>query len=241
MDTAINIPLYHQLVDKLINSIQDKPYFEKLPSERELCNIYNVSRTTVRQALSELELSGHIIKMHGKGNFVAKPNESKQNLSNYYSFTKQTLSMGKTPHAQILEFTVDTPNKSLQEKMKLKKDDKLIRFIRLRLSDNEPMMLETTYIPYEKYSTLKKQDLIEKPLYDIFETVYDTKIFKVVEQFSAGNLTQKQAEYLKIPNGSACLKITRYSYDKKGTVIETTYSLARADQFIYETQINIGR
>lgn len=234
-------PLYFQLVDKLLEKISTMDFFEKLPSERQLCEMYDMSRTTVRQAMAELELNGYVNKIQGKGTFVARPNDSKQNLSDYYSFTKQTLAMGKTPTAKILEFHVETANKSVQEKMKLEKESKVIRFVRLRLANNVPMMLETTFIPYSKFATLKKRDLIEKPLYDIFEQIYHKKVAKVVEQFSASNLTQKQAESLELQQNAACLKITRYSYDAKGNIIEMTYSFARSDQFIYETQIKILR
>ena len=231
-------PLYFQLVNKLIIQIENMKFFDKLPSERELCKMYNMSRTTVRQAMYELELNGYITKIQGKGTFVARPNASKQNLSDYYSFTKQTLSMNKISKAEILEYHIEIANKSIQEKMNLEKDAKVIRFVRLRLSDDVPMMLETTFIPYLQFPNLKKVDLAQKPLYDIFEYDYHRKIRKVIEQFSATNSSQKQSEKLNIQNNSACLKITRYSYDAKGVIIELTYSLARADQFIYQTSYN---
>lgn len=237
----VQMPLYSKLIDKIIEMISTMEFSEKLPSERELCEIYKMSRTTVRQAMYELELNGYVTKIHGKGTFVAKPNDFKEDLSNYYSFSRQTLAMGKTPSARISEFHVEVANKYTQEKMQMEKGAKVIRFVRLRYADDVPMMLETTFIPYAKFSTLTKKHLLEKSLYDIFEEEYHKKIVKVVEQFSASNVTQKQAEALDIPSGSACLKIMRTSYDAKGNVVEVTHSLARSDQFVYKTQVSITR
>ncbi|WP_243122933.1 GntR family transcriptional regulator [Criibacterium bergeronii] len=232
-------PLYFQLVDKLIELISKMEFFEKIPSERQLCDMYEVSRTTVRQALSELELNGYIIKIQGKGTFVAKPNNSKQDLSSYYSFTDQTIAMGKKPTSEILDYSVEIAKKYVQENMNLENNAKVIKFKRLRLADGVPMLLETTYLPYSKFSTLTRENLVKKPLYDIFEQDFHKKIFKVVEQYSAINLTQKQADTLKVSHNTACLSVTRYSYDAKGAIIEMTHTLARSDQFIYQTQITI--
>lgn len=65
-------PLYIQLVDMLQQQIEEdlKPD-EKLPTEKELCEEYSLSRTTVRQAMSELERRGIIYRVQGKGSFVS--------------------------------------------------------------------------------------------------------------------------------------------------------------------------
>src|SRR3990172_1139894 len=84
-----NIPYYLQLIDLLKEKIAQgtwKPG-DQIPSEPELCSIYGVSRTVVRQALMELELEGLIIRRKGKGTFIAEPkiNESLvQKLTGFY-------------------------------------------------------------------------------------------------------------------------------------------------------------
>ena len=236
----IQNPLYLQLIDKLIERIGGMNVNDRLPSERDLCTIYKVSRTTVRQAMYELELNGYVTKIQGSGTHVSKSNETKQDLADYYSFTKQTKAMGKTPRTRTLEFRVENSNKSTQEKMKLAEGTKVIRFVRLRLADDIPMMLETTYLPYTEFETLKKRDLSAQPLYDIFENVYHKKVSRVIEQFSASNLTQKQSDIMDVSVNMACLKVTRFSYDAKGNIIEMTHSLVRPDQYVYQTQIKVG-
>ena len=236
----IQNPLYLQLIDKLIERIGGMNVNDRLPSERDLCTIYKVSRTTVRQAMYELELNGYVTKIQGSGTYVSKSNETKQDLADYYSFTKQTKAMGKTPRTRTLEFRVENSNKSTQDKMKLTEGTKVIRFVRLRLADDVPMMLETTYLPYSEFESLKKRDLSTQPIYDIFGNIYHKKVSKVVEQFSASNLTQKQSDIMEVSVNMACLKVTRFSYDAKGNIIEMTHSLVRPDQYVYQTQIKVG-
>lgn len=233
-------PLHTQLTDKLIQKIKTMNFADKLPSERQLCEDYNVSRTTVRQALNELKLNGYINKVHGKGNFVSRPSHNKQNLLDYYSFTKQTLGRGMQPTVKILEFHKEIANKSLLEKMGLNSGDKVIKIVRLRLANDIPMIYETTFIPATLFGSLKRKQLETLPLYDIFEKNYNVKICKVVEQFSAVNIFQKEAQYLEVADNSACLKVRRYSYDVANRVIELTYSYAHSEQFIYKTSYNVN-
>ncbi|MGO3751806.1 MAG: GntR family transcriptional regulator [Peptoniphilaceae bacterium] len=236
-----NQPLYAKLLKDLNELINKMDIGEKLPSERELCNIYSLSRTTVRQALLELEIDGLITKVQGKGNYVSRPNSQKQNLSDYYSFTEQIKALGKVPKSLIMNFEIKDPSELVKRQMTLK-TNKVIKFSRLRLADDIGMMLETSYLPYEDFSDMTKLDLEEKPLYDIFEHKYRRKIAKVTEEFSASNIKKSQAEILGVRPNSACLNITRHSYDLNSKLIELTFSIARADRFIYRTSYNaIGK
>lgn len=233
------IPIYSQLVDILVSEMELMKPGDKLPSERQLCRLYNISRTTVRQAISELELNGYISKIHGKGTFVTKNDSSKQNLSDYYSFTEQMKNIGKNPKTQVLEFSYERSNKFVSDKLKIQEGKKIIRFQRLRGADDIPMMLETTFIPYDDFTKINRNLLDEMPLYDIFEKKYNRKIKYVEEYFSAGIIGKEESTILKIDSGVPCLKIKRLSFDIENKIIEYTISFARADQFVYKVEYEI--
>ncbi|MDL2310560.1 GntR family transcriptional regulator [Peptostreptococcaceae bacterium OttesenSCG-928-C18] len=230
------IPLYYQLVDILVSEMEIMKPGDKLPSERQLCRLYELSRTTVRQAIAELELNGYIERIHGKGTFVCKRDSSKYNLSDYYSFTKQMTSIGKYPKSTVLEYHIERANKFVSSKLKVKEGDKVIRFVRLREADDIPMMLETTFIPYEDFNKITKDILDNVPLYDIYENLYNRKIMHVEEQFSASIVGKEESKILEIDTGSPCLKIKRYSYDINGKIIEYTISFASGNQFAYKVE-----
>ena len=98
--------LYSDLIDKLLEQISTMDKGAKLPSERQLCQDYEVSRTTVRNALGSLVNSGVLYQIQGKGTFVRERN--RENLSNYYSFTEQTKRNGKTPKSIVVSFEILT-------------------------------------------------------------------------------------------------------------------------------------
>ena len=86
IDKNSRTPLYLQLMNILIDKIENKLEEDaQIPSEREICEVYDVSRTTVRQAMDELENERYIYKIHGKGTFVS-PKRMNQDLSAFYSF-----------------------------------------------------------------------------------------------------------------------------------------------------------
>src|SRR5699024_5973931 len=156
-------------MDDLIKKIDNAELSvdEKLPSERELCDIYNLSRITVRQALQELEREGYIYKLHGKGTFVS-PMSYNQNLIKLYSFTEEMKKMGKTPTTQVLSFREIALDERLANKMNLVPLNEAYQIVRLRLADNEPLMYETSYVPKKIFPSLTEQDLKERPMYDVF-------------------------------------------------------------------------
>ena len=92
-------------MDQLIKEINEGKYkeHERIPSERELCDIYQLSRITVRQALQELEREGYIYKLQGKGTFVA-PVSYNQNLVKLYSFSEEMRKIGKKPTTIVKSF-----------------------------------------------------------------------------------------------------------------------------------------
>lgn len=230
--------LYSDIVDDMSKEIENMEKGDKIPSERQLCAIYDVSRTTIRNAINELANSGLIYQIHGKGTFATGKSQYQDNLNKYYSFTQRTIALGQTPKSEVLNFLVKYPNEDLAKNLKISGDDLVITFTRLRLANDVPMMYEVTNIPYNRFEFITR-DLIEaKPLYEIFDQRASTKIFNVNERFSVGSLNKEIAGYLNQDENEPCLKIVRKSFDFDDSVIEYTTSHARGDRFYYETTYN---
>lgn len=208
----------------------------QLPSEREICEKYQLSRSTVRQAFLELERDGYIYKIHGKGTFVS-PKKFNQDLLKFYSFTNEMKKIGKKPLSQVLDFAMIKCDKNLANKMRLTIGARVYRFSRLRLADNEPMMIETSYVPSERFLGLTGEDLSQNAMYDIFARRFAVDITYAEEKFQAVSTDDKTAHYLNIRREIPCLKIERFTYEKD-CVIEYTVSMARGDQFIYSIKLN---
>ncbi len=226
--------LYSEIVKDITEKISTMEKGDKIPSERQLCIDYDVSRTTIRNAIGELVNSGLIVQIQGKGSFVTGKHNLRDNLSNYYSFTQRTIANGMKPKSEIIDFRIKKANKDLAGQMKLENMDLVIELVRLRLADDEPMMYETTYIPYERFTNISRELVSKKPLYDIFDES-NAAIFTVNESFSVGNLTKKVAGFLGQRPDAPSLKIIRKSFDFDENLLEYTISYARGDKFYYET------
>lgn len=224
-------------MEELIKKIENNTYKEgeKLPSERELCELYHLSRITVRNALQELEREGYIYKLHGKGTFVSAKHYQ-QNLVNLYSFTEEMKKLGKTPQTKVLSFKEMPLDKRLAEVMKLEPEEKVFQVKRLRLADNEPLMYETSYLPKRIFSSLTQNDLETRPMYDVFVEDYQVGVTKAVEQFTATSLRKEEAEHLESEVERPAMLIKRSAYHQT-ELIEYTISITSGYKFDYTVEL----
>ncbi|MTB64274.1 UTRA domain-containing protein [Streptococcus sp. zg-86] len=234
-DLSNTKPLYLQLVETLETEIREKlEANEKLLSERELTQVYGVSRITVRLALQELEKRGLVYKVHGKGTFVSEVSHQAVDLSMAYSFTDQMRRVGRVPKTQILSFEKIQATDYLAQRLQVAVDDPVFELERLRLADGIPMMLERTYVPAVLFESLSEKELQVKPLYEIFAEDFEQVIRLAEEEFYASIALENEARLLDIQNGDAVLHLIRKTYNDKNRIIEYTFSIARADQFRYK-------
>ncbi|MBF0779961.1 MULTISPECIES: GntR family transcriptional regulator [unclassified Granulicatella] len=229
----MNQPLYDRLVDRLKEKIESTlQVHEKLSSERELVKEYQVSRTTVRQALLELERLGYIYKVHGKGTFVADNKLNATNLATMYSFTDKMLQEGKVPTTKVLSFEKIQASKRVSHVLNVSIEDFVYKIKRVRLANDQPMMVETTYLPVDVCQGLTKEKVESKALYTIFEEC--EQIVKMAEEeIFASIMRYKEAMVLEVPLNSPALYLSRLAYNQRNQVVEWTQSVARADLFKY--------
>lgn len=226
-------PIYLKLVAFLKNYIQNNmKKDQKLLSERDISLRLKISRYTVRRALDELEKRGYIYKIHGKGTFVSEKSPLTP-LNDIYSFTDHMKAIGKTPQTDLLEYKIFNSDSFLASKFNIKQGEKVIKLKFLRAADKQPMMIERTYLPYEKFSTLTIEQLTQNSLYLIMKTNFHQTVRLVNEAIQASLIQAKDAKLLKVSYDAPCLKVKRTSFNNRHIPIEYTYCVARGDQFIY--------
>ncbi|MFD2444355.1 GntR family transcriptional regulator [Bacillus sp. CGMCC 1.16607] len=231
------LPLYYQLMDTILEKIENGELAEndQLPSEREFCEVYKVSRTTVRQTMQELEKEGYIYKIHGKGTFVS-PKVYNQSLVNFYSFTEEMKKAGKNPSTKVLSFYKIECDSRIAKAMNLTLEDEVYKITRLRLADQDPMLLETSYVPVKRFENLSAEKLELTPMYEIFRSDYQVIITSALESFKAVSARKDEANILTIEQGSPCLMLERTTFEQSD-IIEYTVSIARGDKFTYTVEL----
>lgn len=234
VDLTRKQPLYDQLFDILRDKIQnDMAPGDLLPSERQLSQQYGLSRTTVRLALDSLEKMGLVTRRHGKGTYVSDARHSETDPALCYSFTEEMRRLGKTPKTQVLSFSQEEANKSVSSALGLHLGATVWHLHRLRLADDEPMLVGHTYLPLEMFGSLTHEKVISHSLYDLLESEFDQTIKTAEEEVRVMTARAADADLLLIPEGSPVLEISRLTYNAAGRIIEFTRSSARVDKFKY--------
>lgn len=230
-------PLYCQLAEIILNEIKDKNLKEndKILTEREYCEKYNLSRATVRQAIGYLEQKGYIYKIQGRGTFVSS-RLMKQKLLKFYSFTEEMKKQGKKPQSKILSFKRKKADEKISKELNIVANSEVYELIRLRIADDEVVMYEKTYLPVTRLEDLTKKELLKEPLYDILQNKYNIIFTKAMERFSVHSADKKLSEILLIPEKSPLMKLQRRTYVGM-EIIEYTVSYLRGDRFEFEVEL----
>jgi GntR family transcriptional regulator len=237
LDDKLPVALYYQLKNIFLKKIQDGKWGagEMIPTENELCKEYNVSRITVRQALSELEKQGYLLRKRGKGTYVMIP-RIEQSLMSFYSFSEEFRKRGFKPGNKLLEYDLQIPSADIAERLKSENNKKVYYVKRLRYADDIPIAIESTYLPAHLFQGLNKHSIENKPLYDIFRDEYGIVPDFAEESFGADLISEKEAGILELKPGKPVLDIERtaFSGDKP---IEYTTGVIRGDMFRFNAKM----
>lgn len=225
IDLDNNAPLYQQLEEIILMQIKSGVLRqgELLPSEAEFCKHYNISRSTIRQALSMLEKSGYIFRRRGMGTFVAEPKICR-NICNLYSFTRQMEELGYSSHSLVTEFSKTYATQELVNIMDIKEGQGVFDFTRIRIADEIPLLIERSIVPEYICPDLTKSILETGSLYEILQNKYNVDIFEATETYEPVIVGKKEAGLLKCPEKSPAFRIQRLSYTKEGDIFEYTVS-----------------
>src|SRR6201986_5113903 len=144
VSTAPRLPKYYQVKRQLLELTAALDPGSPVPPERELARSYGTSRTTVRQALAELVVEGRLLRMQGKGTFVAKPKVAQ--LLELASYTQGMRAHGLHPQTRILDTSYVPADAELAGLLAIPLGSGVLRVPRLRLADGEPMSTDTSHL-----------------------------------------------------------------------------------------------
>lgn len=174
--------VYKNVMQDLKRRINDNQFPDKrLPDERSLSDEYQVSRSSVKRALNVLAQQGIIFKKRGSGTFVNPLYLKNQAVFSYegrnLGVTDSMRVDGKHPGIKLLDFQVVPATTELQQDLFLNDDDFVYQIKRLRLLDDEPVMIETGFIPI-------------KIMPELSSTVASSSIFNYLEDIKHVSVTK---------------------------------------------------
>lgn len=221
IDRLSNIPLYVQVYNAMRDNITSHKWLprERLPSEAELVEQFNVSRITVRRAVDELVRDGLVIRQKGLGAFIAPPRHS-SSVTMLTSLTEDLIEKGFHPGTEILDFSVVPATEDLARRLILSPGEKVFRVERRRFADDKVVALNLSYIPCGLCPTLSRQDVAVGSLYGVLEAKYGLCIKKASRDFEMIEAGEYEARLLEIPVGTPILRITGTVSAADGSVVD---------------------
>jgi len=229
--------MYVQIEEHLKQRIQQGEFLvgTAIPSERELTEMFGVSRMTVRQSITNMVNSGLLYREKGRGTFVAAP-KVEQPLSGLTSFTEDMLSRGMTPSNRLISFEKMMPYVDVAQKLRLGEGEEVFLVKRIRYADDKPMAIEKTYLPVKLVPSLDK-DALTGSIYSFIEKDSQMTIGHAMQRMEAALVNEEDADLLQIEVPSAILIIERISYLTNGLPFEIVRSSYRADRYQFLSEI----
>ncbi len=232
LDSDSYSPLYKQLMQKLRNDIASGvyPVHSRIPSEQELCEIYGVSRVTVRKALLELTQEGLLKRHQGKGTFVGMP-RIRKDLRGMNSFHEACRMMGCKPGAKVVHAAmVHATPEDRAELMLPDECAEVVEVVRVRLADDMPVMLENNHFP-PRYAFLLTCDLGES-LYTCLQD-HGEEAAQGIHDISLCYATAAQARLLDVAPGDALLNLHEVVFNQHGQPLHISSQVIRGDRFTF--------
>ena len=224
-------PLYKQLKDIIKQKIIDGEFRpgQKIPSELQLSKMYNVSRITVRNAITELVDEDLLIKKQGRGTFVSAP-KIEDNVLEDISFSLTCKINKVKPGSKIIKNVIKDANERDIAELNLHENDKVVYIKRIRYADDEPVILEHNFFP-SKYAFLLNEDLENQSLYEILNEKYGIARAKSKRTIEITTASEEEASLLAISKGEPLLLHREIVYDKNNNPIHRTKQLIIGDKF----------
>lgn len=232
IDKKSVIPIYYQiakLFERKIYAGELKPG-EKLPPENKIANIFDISRMTVRKALSELIDANMVYSEKGKGTFVAKP-KLDNTVFELKNFKEELINRGLNPKTKLLNVKIIRADQDLANKLNIKKGIKCLDFNSIISANNEPLIYESKYIVYSKHEPILEKEIQDPSLSNIAMSHGDSFPIMSKKILNVSKVSKKHAKLLNLKEKSPVFVIEQYLYDSNNNPIGWGKSICRGDKF----------
>jgi len=234
------IPIYHQIAQILKEYIHSNKLGDDdlMPSERELCEAFDTSRMTVRQAVDLLVNEELLVRRKGKGTFVKMP-KLRQHLTTLTSFTVDMTSQGMVPTSQMICCKIVVATRDVASRLNLQAGDKVIQIERVRLANGRPHAFERSFLLYPEAILVLDEDFTNRSLYHFLCERCGMKLVKAKELIEVTFCPDEICELLLIAKRSHTFHMERLTYDYLNRPVEYVVSYYCIDKFKFEVELDL--
>lgn len=237
----VPIPLYYQIKTFLEEQIQKGALEEGdlIPPEEELAEYWNISRSTIRKAFTDLAAEGYVDRLKAKGTFVTKPKIKGDFIQEILTYDQEMKAKGFRPKTKALSTSVIESFPEIRERLELGEGDKLIELERLRYADDEPVVYVRSFLPMGKYPKLLEVDWSEVSLYESLFQLYGIEAVHAKRQILAVSADKNVSELLGVKPNAPLLYTITTTWDQHGNPFECSMASYRSD--LYSLVIDLKR
>lgn len=231
------VPYYQQLKQGLTLAFQTQAVAAgvKLPSEREFCEHFGISRLTVRRALNDLTNAGWLFSHPGKGTFV-RARKAEQGTYQLMGLSEDMKNKGHSVTSKIIRLGVVTGSRKTTTLMRLEPKAKVFVLERLRYLDGSPLAIERAFLNYRYCPEIAKYDL-SASLYNVLGGVFGLKIGRAEQSYEALPAGSRQARLLGLKAHAPVLYSERVTFLDNDDVIEQGSAWYRGDRYKFHTTL----
>jgi len=234
------LPIYYQIEAALKQQIENgllQPG-DLIPSEREFAEAHQISRMTVRQAISNLVNAGYLIRQKGRGTFVANKKIVMQ-LSGLTSFSEEMEHLGLEPTSELLSYQMIAAEMTIANKLGIREGANVYELKRLRIANDQPLALETVYIPEQLLPGLNQEVAITS-LY-AFAEASGLNLGRASQTFESRLATKEEAQHLGLSVNSPVLSVEQLTFLATNQPFEYVISAYRGDRYTFTVEMERQR
>ena len=233
------VPYYYQLRQLLEGAISSGllTVDDKIPTEAALCERYDVSRTVVRQALSDLERTGLVTRLKGRGTFVAAPKVSEFVAQTLTSLHEDLTGRGERLETRVLRLEVEPVSSHVARMLDLPESEEIVLLERVRYLRGEPLVVTTAYMPYALCAPILELDMSDRSLFETYERELGFRLHRGTRAIEARAASAELAHHLGVSEGAPVLAFSGVTYIEDGRAIEYFVGVHRGDRSRFETEL----
>lgn len=234
------IPQYVKIKEYIIENIKHgnfKPG-EKIPSEKNLVDMFNVSRITATTAIRDLVKEGYVYRIQGKGTFVSEKKIEDVRNHNAYGFENNS-SLDEDVH-ETRSVRVIKVGSEFSEKMDLTETEELYEIIRYKLDDGRINAVEYVYLPLKYYPSLKLREEEIGHIHDLVKSSCFLKQKKAKVYIEPVMLDEEQSEIMELDKEKPVLQLEKTTFSEEDKIIEYSRNIINSDIYKFYMDLDLS-
>jgi DNA-binding GntR family transcriptional regulator len=236
LDRTSPVPLYHQLAEQLTAAITEGILRPGDPFENEIAmsDRLNLSRPTVRRAISELVNQGLLVRRRGIGTTVA--NQMVHRKAELTSLYDDLAREGRAPRTEVLSLNCEAQDERAAAVLELPPGTPLVAIVRLRYAGEIPLAIMRNWLP-PALNDLTVDQLTTSGLYAVLRA-RGIRPTVARQRIGARNATAEERRTLHMSKAEPLVTMTRSAYAADGSPVEFGDHCYRADQYSVDVVVS---